>query len=490
MRRAIILLTCTSLFALDGRQAYAQWSDDPALNLAIADRTGEQIQAKARSTPDGGAYVSWFDNSAGGYDVYLQRLDAGGNELWPHNGVLIADRGFSSTQDYDLDLDTAGNALLTFRDDRPGGTQVTATKVDGDGTQVWGATGIQLTSGSDFVAAPKITGTSDGSSVVAWTNNSDVRLQKLDGSGTAQWGAGVTVPAIGGDSTSASDLDASSAGGAILSMVRFGPRTLYAQKFDTAGNELWGASPLAVFDGGSLQFGNFPQFVPDGSGGAAFTWYSTSAGLQCHAQWVQAGGTEAFGHNGVTVSTVPRDRTQPEVSFNAGASQTFVFWREEGGGSTFGIYGQKFDASGVRLWGAGGVEVEALSTNELTQVSQARVGDGAVVSWVETISFGDQRIHASRLAGDGSFVWPATIDVSTVASGKSRLASVSSAGNAVVAVWSDGRNDANDVYGQRIRSDGTLGSDVTAVPAISEIGMLLLVLLTGGAGVVLLRRRG
>ena len=48
---------------------------------------------------------------------------------------------------------------------------------------------------------------SDGEAVVAWTNNSDVRLQKLDADGIAQWGAGVTIPAIGGDSTSASDLD-------------------------------------------------------------------------------------------------------------------------------------------------------------------------------------------------------------------------------------------------------------------------------------------
>ena len=58
--------------------AQAQWSDDPSQNLAVADRSGEQTQAKIRATADGGAYVSWFDNNSGGYDVYLQRLDAAG----------------------------------------------------------------------------------------------------------------------------------------------------------------------------------------------------------------------------------------------------------------------------------------------------------------------------------------------------------------------------------------------------------------------------
>ena len=58
--------------------AQAQWSEDPSQNLAVADRSGEQTQVKIHPTADGGAYVSWFDNSTGGYDVYLQRLDAGG----------------------------------------------------------------------------------------------------------------------------------------------------------------------------------------------------------------------------------------------------------------------------------------------------------------------------------------------------------------------------------------------------------------------------
>ena len=97
--------------------ATAAWPTDPAVNLAIGDRTGEQVQPKVRATADGGCYISWFDNSAGGYDVYLQRLDPAGDEQWVHNGLLLADRSFSSTEDYGLDVDTAGNAVLAFRDE-------------------------------------------------------------------------------------------------------------------------------------------------------------------------------------------------------------------------------------------------------------------------------------------------------------------------------------------------------------------------------------
>ena len=59
---------------------HAQWSADPSVNLAIADRTADQVQPKIRSTSDGGCYMSWFDNAAGGYEVYLQRVDPQGYE--------------------------------------------------------------------------------------------------------------------------------------------------------------------------------------------------------------------------------------------------------------------------------------------------------------------------------------------------------------------------------------------------------------------------
>lgn len=136
--------------------ASAQWSTDPGANLVLSDRSGDQVQPKVATTDDGGAYVSWFDNADGGFDVYLQRLDAGGVEQWAHNGILIADRGFSSTQDYGLAIDTAGNALLTYCDDQGAFDQISAAKISAAGAVLWE---VQLTSAPDFVAAPKIAGT-------------------------------------------------------------------------------------------------------------------------------------------------------------------------------------------------------------------------------------------------------------------------------------------------------------------------------------------
>ena len=87
--------------------ALGQWSSDAAVNTPIASANGEQVQPKIRATADGGCYVTFFDNQSGGYDVRVQRLNAAGEVQWP-GGVLVADRSFSSTQDYGASVDTAG----------------------------------------------------------------------------------------------------------------------------------------------------------------------------------------------------------------------------------------------------------------------------------------------------------------------------------------------------------------------------------------------
>ncbi len=459
------LVSCLLITMLLAPAARGQWSDDPASNLVVADRSGEQVQTKIVPTQDGGCYVSWFDNATGGYDVYLQRLDAAGVEQWAHNGVLVADRGFSSTQDYGLAVDTAGNALLAFRDDSSG-EQIAAAKVDPAGTLLWGLGGILLTSTADFVAAPKIAGTSDGNVVVAWTQNSDVVAHKLDPTGTPFWGSEVVLAPASG-SFAASDLQAAGSGHAIVSFVHSdGPRHLWAQKLASAdGASLWPAGHVKVYDdaAGSLQFGNFPSFLHDGSGGGVFAWYTSGPSLQCRAQRILSGGVEAFVHNGVEASTdATRLRVSPAVAWDPTAGEIFLFWTElNSTQSQFGVYGQKLDVAGSRGWGASGKELVPLGADELSQVRALPWGGGAAVAWAETVAFGNQPVHATRVDGDGDFVWaPAIVDLATAATGTSRLAAASSSAGFAIFGWSDGDTGTRDVLAQNLNPDGTLGGGV------------------------------
>ena len=449
-----------------GATAFAQWPTDPATPLVVADRSGPQVQPKIVGVTGGGFYISWFDSSAGGYDVYLQRLDVEGNEMWAHNGVLVADRGFSSTQDYGLSVDASGNALLAFRDDRGATTEVTVSKIGLDGTLLWGADGVQVSSGGLFVAAPRVTGTSDGNVVVAWTSDDNVMLQKLDANGVPQWAGGITYTPPATESFSPSDIHASDAGTAIVSFVNqtggFGaPRHIWAQKLAAAdGASLWGAGHVQVFTGGSLQFGNFPPFVSDEMGGAVFAWYTSSPSLQCRVQRVLANGTEAFAHQGVEVSTnAAQIRVSPRAAFNSATQEIFVAWREQTSNqSQSALYAQKLDASGARQWTDNGSQLMPMTADEITSVTTLVYDDGALVSWIHSPSFGNDPVYAVRVDGSGSLVWaPPIAELCILPTQSSDLVGTSGSAGYAAYAWSDGDTGVSDIYAANLNGDGSLG---------------------------------
>lgn len=449
--------------------AWGQWSSNPYLNLPLADNNNgsDQVQPKIVPFANNGGYVSWFDANPDspppvGYDVVYQRLNQKGYEKLPHDGKIVADLSNSSTEDYGLDVDSQGNALLAFLDTREGANQqITAQKMNPWGLKLWGPLGVQLTSGSDSNAAPKIVGTSDGGVVVAWTSNSNVVAQKLDANGNPQWGSGV-VFTESGYSYLLADLHAADNGGVIISWVReqgfFSNKTLVANKISSSGTLQWGSGNVAIFTNGSLQFGNFPHFLLDGNGGAVFAWYTSSPALQVFAQHILADGSAAFAVGGVPVSTNTLNvRVEPSAAYRASTQETFVFWTEEDSNQfTNGISGQKLDASGNAQWGPTGLVLVPLGADTQDFVTAVQIGTGALVFWVDTASYGNASIQATKLDGSGSAVCQQFV-VSSVPSNKYALVAAQNSASGTALVWTDDRVGNNGIFAQNVNGDCSLG---------------------------------
>src|SRR5690606_2702299 len=189
----------------------------------------------------------------------------------------------------------------------------------------------------------------------------------------------------------------------------------------------------------------------------------TAAGLQSYVQRVLANGTEAFAHNGLAVSTdATRERVSPDVAFDAATGAIYAFWTELANfQSQRGVYGQKFDTAGNRLWTDAGLAVAPVGGDDIANVRTVVNGPGAFVLWSAAPGFGqDQLLGAAASGGAGGAV-DFTVDVSTAPSGKSRLVAANSAAGFAVLAWQDGRSDGGDVYAQNVNPDGSLGSGST-----------------------------
>ncbi len=445
-------LTTLAASMIAASAASAVWNNDPAANISVADGPGDQAQPKMVGAPDCGSWVSWFDSPTG-YDVRIQRLDANGNEVFAHNGLLVADRDFSSTQDYGLSADASGNALLAYRFN--GGAEIRAAKVMPDGSMPWGINGVVANTGGS-PNSPRCAGTSDGGAVVGWSDGANTVLQKLDANGVALWGTG-TVVSASGFQVVLSDIRDAGNGDVIVSWIQqasfLAAKHLYCQKFDSTGAEVW-ASRVAVYDIGSLQFGNFPRFLSDGVGGGVFAWYD-SAGTN-FVQHVSSAGAELFPHNGVATETgAGTRRYEITAAYDQSTGDIYAFYRETDiSQGMIGLSAQRIDSTGARQWTDNGLDIVTMSGNDIGSLSADFSGGAAKVVFTEAVGPTQDLLKAAALDSAGLDLWPGSpIGVATTPADMFRTAVTSANNGELRVVW----QQSSDIAGQNVTRNGHFG---------------------------------
>jgi len=481
---ALHRFTCSLLaagtLAFAAAPAHAQWSNSADAPLVVADAADGQVQPKIATAPDGTYYVSWFDGHVGSFSIYLQHLDAQGNELWPHGGVLVATRAYSSTTDYGLGVDADGNAYLAYNccannvDDE----HIQVNRVDANGTLPWGAEGVTVSApaSTEPVYNAYVTATGDGNIAVIWSTESVARVQKLTPDGTPLWATnGVAVSTTTAGTFLAGDVHSNAAGDVIASWVyQAGPflRALYTQKLAADdGAALWDPAGVRVFGVGAVQLGYYPPFIDDGAGGGVFYDYDTTALMFVpRVQHVAADGSLLLGANGVVATTdTSINHTNTAAAYDAASGDIYVVWRDSyttAGGADFdGLSAQRVDSTGALQWGDTGKVLVAPadstdSTLALSQITAMPAPGGFVAGWITgAYPAANNPISVARVNADGSYAWPSQNVVVKSDHGTSRTGVTAGADGELVYVWTDitDGSGAGQIQAQRLNLDGSLG---------------------------------
>jgi hypothetical protein len=465
--------------------SFAQWSSNPAVNLAVCDTTGEQALAKIGSTSDGGSYISWFDNRSGSYAVYLQRLDPLGNKMWAPSGLLISNNPQSSSLvDWDLMVDDNDNAIVAFTDTRNSGNLnpfVYAISPNGD--FLWGANGIDLNPTADFQANPKLAKTDDGNIVVAWiiaTTRNQVGLQKISLTGTKLWGTNPIVIQSATEGYNYPDVVTSDSGGVVLfhtaTTGSFPAQAvkLRAKKISSAGSISWGVN---VQDLGKIAAFTTPKVYTDNNNGGLIAWHDDrdNNSLQSgFAQRVSSSGTLYFPVDGAEVSLMTnRHKFNPVVAFDNTTDETYVFWVEtEPNQNQNGISGQKLSLNGTRQWTDNAKVFKDLSVAFTTSISYltSEIGNGrAYLFYLEGNGSGlNDKVEGFACNTSGDFLWTGNFTIlSNPTSDKLQMVSTVDVHKNCKLAWGDNRLDASGIYAQDINPDGQLGNSIVPVELTS-----------------------
>lgn len=155
------------------------------------------------------------------------------------------------------------------------------------------------------------------------------------------------------------------------------------------------------------------------------------------------------------VCVAANDQNAPETVSDA-AGNTFIAWHDVRSGD-YDIYVQKYSPKGVPLWGADGALVPV---NTSTQTYPQIVADGAggvILAWTDLRNGTDFNIYAQRMSSSGVPLWTAQgVPVCTAPDNQWHLNAAPDGFGGVLLAWTDFRNGASDIYGQRVSSAGAV----------------------------------
>ncbi|MCP4584222.1 MAG: T9SS type A sorting domain-containing protein [candidate division Zixibacteria bacterium] len=475
-----MVLTVIMIIAVPGA-ALAQWPDNADSNLVINDQSGAQAIPKVATTSDGGCFVSWYNNSSGNYDMYMQYLNADGVVQWERNGQLISDHPQATwLTDYSMTVDHEDHAIITFNDTRAGEDwDIYAYRISPLGDFAWGDDGLTLSANNGFEPYPQVTVTSSGNMVFAWQEENMIHIRKVNPAGEDMWDpATITLTSTHG--LSIPRIVSAENDGVILQVLDaagpnyWDPKHIYVHKFDSLGAALWGENGVAVSTAGGIGIQMFPNLADDGNGGSYSYWYDTrTMDHHVYVQHVTVSGEAEWTANGVqTCLAGGQLQMSPALARLGETGDVLVFYNfTNSSQSQVGLQGQRISSEGLRQWTDNGVELEPLANRSLWDIKAFTLDDGAVVTYFDT-PVGDvtnSYVKAIRVDEDGNQVWDTSpAYMCSYLGGKVHLDAEINSHGQVIAAWEDKRIDSSaDIYLQNINPDGSLGEYSTSIDELT-----------------------
>jgi Ca2+-binding RTX toxin-like protein len=469
---------------------------------------GSQQQPTITGLSDGGYVVSWmsYGQDGSGWGIYAQRYDASGqaavNTLTlagdagdnlvqlgsgdeciaggGGNDTLIGGEGHDTAlyqgRQHDFAFGVQGVGLISVNDLNPAdGNEGLDTLHNfetlqfGDGVRLQGLSGEVQVSSTTFNAHtdPVVGALGDGGYVVCWTSMDqdggwDIYAQRYSASGATVGGETRVNSTLSNNQLSPA-IDGLSDGGYVVSWMSDGQDGsdwgIYAQRFSASGTAVNGEIQINTFtDNGQYT----PKVAALADGGYVVSWMSYGQqgnNWGIYTQRFDASDAAVGGEVRVNANTV--ESQQPVIAGldDGGYVVSWMSWGQDGSG--YGVYAQRYDASGAAVGG----EVQVNSTNighQLEPTICALSDGGYVVSWRSNNQDGGADIYAQRYDASGVAV-AGEVQVSST--------SLDGAYNPVVCTLNDGGyvmswtsigDGGNwDIFSQRYSAVGTaVGGEV------------------------------
>ncbi|MEZ6016907.1 MAG: hypothetical protein R3F49_17445 [Planctomycetota bacterium] len=383
------------LFVLFAPCAAAQWSDDRGVNLIVATNPIGTSRYVSAATDDGGLWVVWSTEINGRYTTRAQRYDSAGYPLFAAEGLLALDSGTNYAEAVDCVVTVDGDLVIAVTS---GGARL--QRVGPGGNLLWGPTGRAT---PVFGWEARLVALDDD--VVLFgrvTTTNSVSAQRYDRAGAEVWGSWVAVPDI---SWFQFDVAASASDIYVSVFVPVSGPTPYAvglQRIDGQGGLPWGPVARLISGGAPAYANNGPPSIHAAGANGVVVGYDILLpfGLtSLYVQRVDPSGAQLWGPYGTPITTVTSVRDVWDIAYDDLSDELVAVWsdREAAFPSSpepFSYRMQRLDALGTRRFAAEGLELVSFTDNSTTDLVALALGAAdpsgtgrtAQVVWKDPIS--------------------------------------------------------------------------------------------------------
>lgn len=159
-----------------------QWATD---GVAVCTASGDQTNPVPASDGAGGAIIAWNDGrTIQNWDIYAQRVSAGGVPQWTANGVALSTASADQLNPV-IVADGNGGAIAIWNDSRNGPGDIFGQRVSAGGGTQWAANGVAICTAASSQASPVVASDGAGGAITAWWDQRngtfyDVYAQKVE----------------------------------------------------------------------------------------------------------------------------------------------------------------------------------------------------------------------------------------------------------------------------------------------------------------------
>ncbi|MBS1261017.1 MAG: hypothetical protein MAG453_00336 [Calditrichaeota bacterium] len=410
----------------------------------------ENNQRQARLYPDGagGAVFTWVDERFGeepNNDMYGQRINQTGNQVWGANGIPVSD-AFGGQVGNIVRTVTGNRAVIVWLDYRLGSPGLYHQIFDALGNELEQHNGVEVVYGIDGNStAPQIIPAGGDQYFLAWE---DGRLGSL---GAYPYVQKIYSPPVSQE-----------------------PEFLFPEN----GSSITPGFPFQEDDTTVVTVEDL-ALTADGEGGIIAVWKDSRAAFLplLYAQRMNGDGEVLWGDRGTEVAYEPGgpvlyDQEDP-ILIPADDGGVFIVYTQLNEDFYKQILAQRLDGGGEGQWsedGNPGVFLTTIPDEDHSLLAFERFAGGSMlVVYQRNDESNDKDLFAVRVNEDGTMPWPEPLVVCEEDGLQARAKAVPVDGGIAV-VWEDQRRGQPilDLYAQLISPDGSMSWDDNGTLFIEE----------------------